>query len=71
MANREKSCIIHKIGRQFQYFGNGSVAVESLWLLVPLKCGMHEDEAVSLYLRMRYLIEVLLRKRFLLFNKET
>ena len=44
-------------------FGKVSVAVEALHSLVPLKCGMHEDEAVSLYLRTRYLIGVLLRKR--------
>lgn len=44
-------------------FGKVSVAVETLHSLVPLKCGMHEDEAVSLYLRTRYLIGVLLRKR--------
>lgn len=44
-------------------FGKVSVAVEALHLLVPLKCGMHEDEAVSLYLRTRYLIGVLLRER--------
>lgn len=29
-------------------FGKVSVAVETLHLLAPLKCGMHEDEAVSL-----------------------
>ena len=44
-------------------FGDVSVAVEPLWLLAPLECGVHEDEAVSLCLRTRHLVGVLLRKR--------
>jgi len=44
-------------------FGDVSVAVEPSWLLAPLECGVHEDEAVSLCLRTRHLVGVLLRKR--------